>query len=35
VTGALLDGVNWEIVAVFAALVLLEGLRRVPAGALV
>ncbi|HEY7505826.1 MAG TPA: hypothetical protein VH700_17130 [Gemmatimonadales bacterium] len=34
-TGALLDGVNWEIVAVFAALVLLEGLRRVPAGALV
>jgi hypothetical protein len=35
VTGALLDGVNWEVVAVFAALVLLEGLRRVPAGALV
>ena len=35
VTGSLLDGVNWEVVAVFAALVLLEGLRRVPAGALV
>jgi hypothetical protein len=27
--------VNWEVVAVFAGLVLLEGLRRVPAGALV
>jgi hypothetical protein len=35
VIGALLHGVNWEVVAVFAALVLLEGLRRVPAGALV
>jgi hypothetical protein len=35
VTGSPLDGVNWEVVAVFAALVLLEGLRRVPAGALV
>ena len=34
-TGPLLDGVNWEVVGVFAALVLLEGLRRVPAGALV
>jgi hypothetical protein len=31
----LLDGVDWEVVAVFAALVLLEGLRRVPAGGLV
>ena len=31
----LLDGVDWEIVGLFAALVLLEGLRRVPAGALV
>ncbi len=30
-----MEGVNWEVVAVFAALVLLEGLRRVPAGALV
>jgi hypothetical protein len=35
VTASLLEGVNWEVVAVFAALVLLEGLRRVPAGALV
>jgi hypothetical protein len=35
VTGTLLDGVNWEVVAVFAALVLLEGLRRAPAGAIV
>jgi hypothetical protein len=35
VTPSLLEGVNWEIVAVFATLVLLEGLRRVPAGALV
>jgi hypothetical protein len=35
VTGSLLEGVKWEVVAVFAALVLLEGLRRVPAGALV
>lgn len=34
-TGSLLEGVNWEVVAVFATLVLLEGLRRVPAGALV
>ena len=34
-TGSLLDGVNWEVVAVFATLVLLEGLRRVPVGALV
>lgn len=34
-TGSLLEGINWEVVAVFAALVLLEGLRRVPAGALV
>ena len=34
-TATLLDEVNWEVVAVFAALVLLEGLRRVPAGALV
>lgn len=32
---ALLDGVDWEVVAVFAALVLLEGLRRTPAGGLV
>jgi hypothetical protein len=31
----LLDGVDWEIVGLFAALVLVEGLRRVPAGALV
>ena len=30
-----MEGVDWEVVAVFAALVLLEGLRRVPAGALV
>lgn len=29
---ALLDGVDWEIVGAFAALVLLEGLRRIPAG---
>jgi hypothetical protein len=35
VNASLLDGVNWDVVAVFAALVLLEGLRRVPAGALV
>jgi hypothetical protein len=35
VTGSLLEGVNWDVVAVFATLVLLEGLRRVPAGALV
>jgi hypothetical protein len=35
VTESLLDGVNGDIVAVFAALVLFEGLRRVPAGALV
>jgi hypothetical protein len=35
VTVALLDGVDWEVVALFAALVLLEGLRRVPVGALV
>ncbi|MGH7578863.1 MAG: hypothetical protein ACREM9_01730 [Gemmatimonadales bacterium] len=34
-TVPLLDGVDWEIVGLFAALVLLEGLRRVPAGALV
>ncbi|HEY7612737.1 MAG TPA: hypothetical protein VH764_07075 [Gemmatimonadales bacterium] len=34
-TASLLDGVNWEVVTVFAVLVLLEGLRRVPAGALV
>ncbi len=34
-TVPLLDGVDWEVVALFAALVLLEGLRRVPAGALV
>ena len=34
-TELLLEGVDWEIVALFAALVLLEGLRRVPAGALV
>ena len=34
-TVPLLDGVDWEIVTLFAALVLLEGLRRVPAGALV
>ena len=32
---ALLDGVDWEIAAVFAALVLVEGLRRIPAGGLV
>ena len=32
---ALLDGVDWEIAAVFAALVLSEGLRRIPAGGLV
>jgi hypothetical protein len=32
---ALLDGVDWEIVGAFAALVLLEGLRRIPAGGLV
>ena len=32
---ALLDGVDWEVVAVFAALVLIEGLRRIPAGGLV
>jgi hypothetical protein len=31
----LLDGVDWEVVGLFAALVLVEGLRRVPAGALV
>ena len=31
---ALLDGVDWQIVGLFAALVLVEGLRRVPAGAL-
>jgi hypothetical protein len=35
VTATLLHGVNLEVVALFAALVLLEGLRRVPAGALV
>jgi hypothetical protein len=35
VTPPLLDAVNREVVALFAALVLLEGLRRVPAGALV
>jgi hypothetical protein len=35
VTVPLLDGVDWGIVGLFAALVLLEGLRRVPAGALV
>jgi hypothetical protein len=35
VTVALLEGVDWEVVALFAALVLLEGLRRVPAGALI
>jgi len=35
VTAPLLDGVDWEIVGLFAALVLLEGLRRVPAGGLV
>jgi hypothetical protein len=35
VIASLLEGVDWEVVAVFAALVLLEGLRRVPAGALV
>lgn len=29
------EGVDWEVVGVFAALVLLEGLRRIPAGALV
>ena len=34
-TVPLLDGVDREIVTLFAALVLLEGLRRVPAGALV
>ena len=34
-TVALLDGVDWQIIGVFAGLVLLEGLRRVPAGALV
>ncbi len=34
-TADLLDGVDWQVVGVFAALVLLEGLRRVPAGALV
>jgi hypothetical protein len=32
---ALFDGVDWEVVCIFAALVLLEGLRRIPAGALV
>ena len=32
---ALLDGVDWEIVGAFLALVLLEGLRRIPAGGLV
>jgi hypothetical protein len=32
---AVFDGVDWEVVAVFAALVLLEGLRRIPAGGLV
>ena len=32
---ALLDGVEWEIAAIFAALVLVEGLRRIPAGGLV
>jgi hypothetical protein len=31
----LLEGVDWAIVSLFAVLVLLEGLRRVPAGALV
>ncbi len=31
----LLDGVDWEVVGIFAALVLMEGLRRVPGGALV
>jgi len=35
VIASLLEGVNWEVVAIYAALVLLEGLRRVPAGALV
>lgn len=34
-TVPLLDGVDWEVVGIFAALVLMEGLRRVPAGALV
>lgn len=34
-TASPLEGVDWQIVAIFAALVLLEGLRRVPAGALV
>ncbi len=34
-TVALLDGVDWQIIGVFGGLVLLEGLRRVPAGALV
>ena len=32
---ALLDGVEWEVAAIFAALVLVEGLRRIPAGGLV
>ena len=32
---ALFDGVDWGIAAVFAALVLVEGLRRIPAGGLV
>jgi hypothetical protein len=35
VTVPLLDGVDWQVVGLFAALVLVEGLRRVPAGALV
>jgi hypothetical protein len=35
VTLPLLDGVDWEVVGLFTALVLVEGLRRVPAGALV
>jgi hypothetical protein len=32
---ALFGGVDWEVVATFAALVLVEGLRRIPAGGLV
>jgi hypothetical protein len=35
VRGFLLDGVDWGIVGLLATLVLLEGLRRVPAGGLV
>lgn len=30
-----LDGVDWEVVAIFAGLVLVEGIRRLPAGSLV